>query len=98
MSWQGSAEYYRLINEFTAERLGGLHSADCLLRPVGFDPVAVRLQAFDAGKVAIRSVSSHFTAIRYRWTGVPAGTESSPFIVSSSSPIQLRTRPAQSRG
>ena len=32
MSWESSAEYYRLVNEATRERLGGLHSADCLLR------------------------------------------------------------------
>jgi amino-acid racemase len=36
MSWESSAEYYRLINEATARRLGGLHSADCLLRSVDF--------------------------------------------------------------
>lgn len=32
MSWESSAEYHRLITEATRERLGGLHSADCLLR------------------------------------------------------------------
>lgn len=31
MSWKSSAEYYRLINEGVAARLGGLHSARCLL-------------------------------------------------------------------
>lgn len=31
MSWKSSAEYYRLINEGVASRLGGLHSARCLL-------------------------------------------------------------------
>jgi aspartate racemase len=36
MSWESSAEYYRLINEETRERLGGLHSADCVLRSVDF--------------------------------------------------------------
>lgn len=36
MSWESSAEYYRLVNEITRERLGGLHSADCLLRSVDF--------------------------------------------------------------
>jgi aspartate racemase len=40
MSWESSAVYYRLINELTRERLGGLHSADCLLRSVDFAPVA----------------------------------------------------------
>ena len=36
MSWESSAEYYRLINEATRDRRGGLHSADCLLRSVDF--------------------------------------------------------------
>ncbi len=36
MSWESSAEYYRFVNEATRDRLGGLHSADCLLRSVDF--------------------------------------------------------------
>ena len=32
MSWESTIEYYRLVNELVAERLGGLHSADCILR------------------------------------------------------------------
>jgi aspartate racemase len=36
MSWESTAEYYRLINELVAERLGGLHSADCIVRSVDF--------------------------------------------------------------
>jgi len=36
MSWESSAEYYRLVNEETRARLGGLHSADCILRSVDF--------------------------------------------------------------
>ena len=31
MSWESSAEYYRLLNVLVRERLGGLHSAECLL-------------------------------------------------------------------
>jgi aspartate racemase len=31
MSWKSSAEYYRLINEGVRDRLGGLHSARCLM-------------------------------------------------------------------
>src|SRR4051812_49278049 len=29
MSWESTAEYYRLLNELTRERLGGLHSSKC---------------------------------------------------------------------
>ncbi|HEX3811522.1 MAG TPA: aspartate/glutamate racemase family protein [Mycobacteriales bacterium] len=36
MSAQSSGEYYRLANELVAERLGGLHSAQCLLYSVDF--------------------------------------------------------------
>jgi aspartate racemase len=43
MSWESSAEYYRLINEIVRDRLGGLHSADCVLRSVDFAEIE-RLQ------------------------------------------------------
>lgn len=36
MSWESSAEYYRLANELVRERLGGLHSARVLLASVDF--------------------------------------------------------------
>lgn len=36
MSWHSSLEYYRLINEMVQERLGGVHSARCLLYSVEF--------------------------------------------------------------
>ncbi|HEU4513193.1 MAG TPA: aspartate/glutamate racemase family protein [Nocardioidaceae bacterium] len=36
MSWESSAEYYRLANELVRERLGGFHSAECLLYSVDF--------------------------------------------------------------
>ncbi|MFI5624849.1 aspartate/glutamate racemase family protein [Nocardioides sp. NPDC051685] len=36
MSWESTAEYYRLLNEIAAKQLGGLHSADLLVRSVDF--------------------------------------------------------------
>ncbi len=39
MSWESSIEYYRLVNEEVRERLGGLHSADCILRSIDFAPM-----------------------------------------------------------
>jgi aspartate racemase len=36
MSWESTAVYYRLLNETVRERLGGLHSADLVLRSVDF--------------------------------------------------------------
>ena len=40
MSWQSTALYYRLLNEGTSERLGGLHSSDCVLVSIDFDEIA----------------------------------------------------------
>ncbi|MCP8615438.1 aspartate/glutamate racemase family protein [Salirhabdus salicampi] len=39
MSWESSAFYYRIINEEVKERLGGLHSAKCILYSVDFHPI-----------------------------------------------------------
>jgi aspartate racemase len=36
MSWESSSEYYRLLNEAVRERLGGLHSAECVMWSVDF--------------------------------------------------------------
>jgi len=36
MSWESSAQYYRLANELVRERLGNLHSARCLLYSIDF--------------------------------------------------------------
>lgn len=36
MSWQSTIEYYRLVNESIQEKLGGLHSAKCVLYSVDF--------------------------------------------------------------
>jgi aspartate racemase len=39
MSWESSAEYYRIINQETNRRLGGVHSAQCLMWSFDFDPI-----------------------------------------------------------
>ena len=41
MSWESSLEYYRLVNEGVKARLGGLHSADCVMRSVDFAEIEV---------------------------------------------------------
>jgi aspartate racemase len=43
MSWESSAQYYRLVNELARERLGGLHSARLVLVSVDFAEIE-RLQ------------------------------------------------------
>lgn len=40
MSWESTVEYYRFINEAVREKLGGLHSAKCVLYSVDFAEVA----------------------------------------------------------
>lgn len=39
MSWESTAVYYKLLNEGVQRRLGGLHSADLVLRSVDFAEV-----------------------------------------------------------
>jgi aspartate racemase len=39
MSWESTLIYYRLINEEVRKRVGGLHSADCLIRSLDFAEV-----------------------------------------------------------
>jgi len=47
MSWESTAEYYRLINRGVASRRGGLHSAKLLMHSVDFAEVAALQQAGD---------------------------------------------------
>jgi aspartate racemase len=57
MSWESSAEYYRLLNTLVADRLGDLHSADCVLASVDFAEVeAMQAQGRwdDAGRMLAR--------------------------------------------
>lgn len=61
MSWESSVEYYRIINEEIKNRLGGLHSAKCLLHSVDFAEIE-RYQAEgdweSAGKILGEVASS----------------------------------------
>src|SRR5260370_8529996 len=38
-NWETAAGYYRRLNEQVRKRLGGLHSADILMRSVGCDAI-----------------------------------------------------------
>ncbi|KFC71720.1 Aspartate racemase [Devosia sp. LC5] len=40
MSWESTAHYYRVLNQETATRLGGLHSAPLIVHSVDFAPIA----------------------------------------------------------
>ena len=39
MSWESSLEYYRIMNQTVKEKLGGFHSAQCILYSVDFNDV-----------------------------------------------------------
>ena len=39
MSWESTATYYKIINETIKEKLGGLHSAKCILYSVDFQEI-----------------------------------------------------------
>jgi len=52
MSWESTAEYYRLINEEIKERMGGLHSAKCLLYSVDFGEIEPFMRTGQWEKIA----------------------------------------------
>ncbi len=41
MSWESSIEYYRIINQKVRERLGGTHSAKCVMVSVDFAEIEI---------------------------------------------------------
>ena len=52
MSWESTAEYYRIINEGIKERMGGLHSAKCLLYSVDFGEIEPFMRTGQWEKIA----------------------------------------------
>ncbi|MGI6677824.1 MAG: aspartate/glutamate racemase family protein [Dehalobacterium sp.] len=52
MSWESSSEYYRIINEEVKQRLGGLHSAKCVLYSVDFEEIEICQRNGAWGKAA----------------------------------------------
>ncbi len=47
MSWESTALYYSLLNQLVRERLGGYHSARCLVASVDFAPIEEMQRADD---------------------------------------------------
>ncbi|HIJ55201.1 MAG TPA: aspartate/glutamate racemase family protein [Deltaproteobacteria bacterium] len=41
MSWESSTTYYQIINEAVREKLGGLHSAKCIMASVDFAEIEI---------------------------------------------------------
>lgn len=56
LSWESSLEYYRIINEAVKERLGGLHSAQCLLYSFDFAEIEALQSAGDWDKATFRMI------------------------------------------
>ena len=54
MSWESSIEYYRVLNEAVRERLGGLHSAECVMWSVDFAPIEELQRSGDWDEAARR--------------------------------------------
>src|SRR3954451_23253390 len=69
MSWESTAVYYRLVNELVAARLGGLHSADCLVRSVDFFDVE-RLQSSGAWEDAGELLGNEAAALEAAGSGL----------------------------
>ena len=58
MSWESSAEYYRIINIHVRERLGGLHSARCLMWSFDFDEIEALQHAGDWTAATARMIEA----------------------------------------
>ncbi len=58
MSWESSLEYYRIINEEVKRRLGGLHSAQCLLWSFDFAEIEALQMAGDWDGAAAKMVAA----------------------------------------
>ncbi len=52
MSWASTVEYYRIINEEVSARLGGLHSAVCIVYSVDFQEIEAYQKTEDWEKAA----------------------------------------------
>jgi len=58
MSWESSLEYYRILNETVRDRLGGLHSARCVLYSVEFAEIETLQHQGDWAGLAERMVAA----------------------------------------
>ncbi len=58
MSWESSLEYYRIINEEVKQRLGGLHSAECLLWSFDFAEIEALQMAGDWDGAAQKMIAA----------------------------------------
>lgn len=57
MSWESSAEYYNIINREVQKRLGGSHSAECLLYSFDFQRIETLQHDGEWGKLTAEMIS-----------------------------------------
>jgi aspartate racemase len=58
LSWESSVHYYRIVNECVRNRLGGLHSASCLMYSFDFDEIAALQHAGRWDEATARMVAA----------------------------------------
>ena len=58
LSWESSIEYYRIINQETQMRLGGLHSAKCLMHSFDFAEIEALQEAGDWNAATERMIAA----------------------------------------
>ena len=58
LSWESSSEYYRIINQAAQRRLGGLHSARCLMYSFDFAEIEALQAAGDWAAAAERMLGA----------------------------------------
>ena len=107
MSWQSSAQYYRLINQRVQALLGGQHSAEMLLYSVDFDPLERAQHAGDwtqtaqllsQAAIALRQGGAKFlvlcTNTMHRWPTKSSKPANYPCCTSPTPPA----RPSEMQG
>lgn len=58
LSWESSIEYYRIINQESQKRLGGLHSAKCIMYSFDFADIETLQMAGDWPRAAQRMIQA----------------------------------------
>ena len=58
MSWESTLEYYGIINQRVAKRLGGLHSARCVLWSFDFEEIEALQHRGDWGAATRRMIEA----------------------------------------
>ena len=53
MSWESSLEYYRIVNQAVKEKLGGFHSAKCVMYSVDFQDIESLQHAGEWGAASL---------------------------------------------